>query len=432
MTDQTVQPDAPSLARTLTVGQATALGVSIVVGSGLLILPGLAYQMAGRAAMYGWVAAAALVVPLLLVFGWLGSRYPSAGGIAGFVDAAFGRVGAAATELVLVGTFSLGIPAIALTGGGYVMATVDGGRWTRLGGAAVLLVAAGAINLAGGRVSGRLQQFLAYGLVLLLAAVAVTALGFADPAGEGVGHPGQWSSAIPVIGLVFFAFTGWEMLSFTAEEYRNPRRDFPIAVAASFTIVVVVYLLVALAVQQTLAIDAASTDSAPIAALLGNVLGHGAQRSVAAVGVAIIVANLIGAVWAGSRLVYASARAGLLPRGLSRIRSHGSTPRASLMACVAVFVGVALLEGVGFLSIELLLRLAGQNFFVLYVATVVAFVRLVPGPLAKGFGFATLTVALVTMGTFGWALLYPLGLAAGGVAMNLAKLRRSPAASPPT
>lgn len=424
MTGQAAQADEQSLARTLTAGQATALGVSIVVGSGLLILPGLAYQMAGRAAMYGWMAAAALVVPLLFIFAWLGSRYPTAGGIAGFVDAAFGRTGAAATELVLVGTFSLGIPAIALTGGGYVMAAADGGEWTRVGGAAGLLVAAGAVNLAGARVSGRLQQVLAYGLVLLLAAVALTALGLAEPAGEGMGHPDQWSSAIPVIGLVFFAFTGWEMLSFTAEEYRNPRRDFPIAVAASFMIVVVVYLLVAIAVQQTLAIDAATTDSAPIAALLGNVLGHGAQRSIALIGVAIIVANLVGAVWAGSRLVYASARAGLLPRALSRIRAHGAIPRASLLTCVAVFLGVAGLEGAGLLSIELLLRLAGQNFFLLYAATVVTFVRLAPGALAKGFGFATLSVAMVTMGTFGWTLLYPLALAAGGIAVSLARARQ--------
>ena len=98
-------PDDQHLAKTLSVGQAIGLGITIVVGSGLLVLPGLAYREVGDAAIWAWVGDALLVLPLLVVFGYLGSRYPSAGGIAGFVQAGFGRTGAAATEVLLIGTF---------------------------------------------------------------------------------------------------------------------------------------------------------------------------------------------------------------------------------------------------------------------------------------------------------------------------------------
>src|SRR5207244_9184141 len=50
-----------------------------------------------------WILDAALVVPLLVIFAYLGARYPSAGGIAGFVGAAFGRRGGAAAEVLLLG-----------------------------------------------------------------------------------------------------------------------------------------------------------------------------------------------------------------------------------------------------------------------------------------------------------------------------------------
>ena len=83
--------EAHKLTKTLTVTQAIALGVTIVVGSGLLILPGLAYERVGRSAIYAWLACALIVLPILFIFARLGARFPSAGGVAGFVQAAFGR-----------------------------------------------------------------------------------------------------------------------------------------------------------------------------------------------------------------------------------------------------------------------------------------------------------------------------------------------------
>lgn len=208
------------LKKTLTVTQATGLGITIVVGSGLLLLPGLAYQQAGAASYFVWILCALVVAPLLVIFSALGAKFPTAGGIAGFMQNAFSRNVAATTEVLLIGTFGLGIPAIALTGSYYLLPLFPAG-WTpsALALATTFFAVAFGVNWQGAKISGNVQRAVAIFLVLALLLIPLSALLFAAPDGVGVAPPLQLNirDALPLFGLVFFAFTGWEMLSFTIE-----------------------------------------------------------------------------------------------------------------------------------------------------------------------------------------------------------------------
>jgi amino acid efflux transporter len=196
---------ASELSKTLNVGQAVGLAISIVVGSGLLVLPGLTYQQVGGSAIYAWIVDALLVIPLLVIFAYLGANFPGAGGIAGFVQAAFSRPMGAATEVLLLGTFSLGIPAIAVTGGNYFAMAVGGGKLFALITTLGLLMFAGMVNYLGAKVSGRLQQVLSYSLAGLLILTALLALWLGDrTAGTGVAPMEDWMLAVPALGMVFF------------------------------------------------------------------------------------------------------------------------------------------------------------------------------------------------------------------------------------
>ena len=79
----------PQLEKTLGLVPAVGLAINLVVGSGLLILPGLAYQQAGGAAVYAWAISALVSIPLLVVFARLGADIPGAGGVAGFMQSVF-------------------------------------------------------------------------------------------------------------------------------------------------------------------------------------------------------------------------------------------------------------------------------------------------------------------------------------------------------
>ena len=420
----------PTLRKVLTVSQAVGLALTIVVGGGLLVLPGLGYRNAGGAAIYAWLLDLALAAPLLIVFAKLGGRWPSAGGIAGFLQNAFSRRFAAASEVLLIGTFGLGIPAIALTGGHYCAALLNE-KNAAVPAAALLLLAAGAVNWRGAGVSGNIQRTLAFALCGVLFFAAVAALIFGDySSGTGFApafSAETWRDALPAAGLVFFAFTGWEMLAFTAEEYRNPRRDFPIAVGLSFVVVAVLYLLVASAVQLTLPRDDPQTAAAPLSALLSNVAGAAGGFFVSAVAVVIILANLIGAVWAASRLVFSSAREGLLPEFAAQLDSR-QTPRVAVGWCVGVFIAVLCVHAAGLLDLDDMFRLAGQNFFLLYALSVAAYLKTADTLPARALGIAALLVSAAMTGVFGPEMLYPLALLAVGW---LAHRHQSPGGAPP-
>lgn len=406
---------AASLNRTIGLYGAVTLAVGIVVGAGMLALPGLVYRAAEGWAVASWLLDGLLVLPLLVVFADLARRFPSAGGVAGFVGAAFPRLRVGCSYL-LIGTFSLGLPAIALTGGNYLAGGLgvpaESLPLAGVGFGAVILFAALALTWSGARAAGSVQNVVVTLLVAGLAVVALLAAVYWERIDFAAGDPtlfGVWSG----MALAFFAFTGWEMLAFTAEEFKNPRRDFPLAVGISFVVVLALYVGAALAVQALVDLGHPLLASAPLLVVLERGLGAAATPLlVAAVVLAIILVNLNGACWAASRLVFDIGRQGWAPRrlGLERLSGTGATPRAAVLGLAVLLFAVLALAGFGRLGLDDLLRLAGQNFFLLYTLAVVAYLRLSESLAARVFGASALLVCLLFMQIFGWGLLYAAAL----------------------
>jgi amino acid efflux transporter len=397
-----------TLVKTLTLAPAVGLAITMVVGSGLLVLPGLAYQQASSAAIYAWGLSALVSVPLLVVFARLGASFPNAGGIAGFMQATFLRRAGAATELLILGTIPGGA-AIAITGGKYFSAMFNGQQSFVIAGTLLVLAMAVAVNYFGARISGRVQQMLAFGLVLLLGGVAVVALVAGDTsAGTGIGPITQATTALPTVGIVFFAFVGWELMSFTTEEFKNPKRDFPLMIAISFTIVVALYLLIAITIQLVVSPDNPQLSVAPMAALLASALGSTSGRFIAGIGFFIALANVISVVWAFSRLTFASAREGLLPSALSRTATEAAIPRKAILAVATAFGVVSTLYFAGLVTQGILFELAGISFFFSYILAVAAYLKHESSIRARLFGVATLLLVACTFLQFGFKVIYPI------------------------
>lgn len=416
------------LDRHLTLMPATALAVTTVIGGGVLVLSGAAVRHAGANALLGWILAALITIPLIAVFTRLGSRYPSAGGVAGFVQAAFGRHAAAGVEVILIGTFGLGMPAIALSGGGYLAAVFGWPPTYSWLGALILLALAVGMLLGGGRVSSKVQVVLAATLTVGLAAAGVVGLtsshaNFTAPTLT----VGAWEPALAVVGIVFFAFTGWEIVAFTTGEYRDPGRDFPRAVTISFIVVVGVYLLLAAGVQATLDPDDPATESAPVAAVVRVAVSPAAASLVAVLGVVILAANLIGALWGASRLVYSSASHRLLPERLSVLTGGRRTPAAAIIATAALFTPVITSSALGVMSPTAMFMVAGQNFFLLYLLSGVVFVKVSRSPVGRIWGvLITAGLGVVVVAGFHWqAVGYALALFGLGYLLSVRGARRA-------
>lgn len=373
-------------------------------------MPGLVYQESGGWAAFAWVLDGLLVLPLLFVFAVLGRRFPTAGGVAGFVGEAFPNLRMGCSYL-LVATFALGIPAIALTGAGYLASAIGvasgaGGRWTVAGIAVILVGAVLVMAWMGARFAGSIQNVIVTLLVGSLLLAMVFAIPFWGNIDFAAGDP-NWGGVWRGMSLAFFAYTGWEMLAFTAEEFKNPRRDFPIAVATSFTLVLVLYVGVALAIQALVPLDHPLLDTAPFLPVVEAAIGvRYTGAALAVVVLAIIVTNLNGACWAASRLVFDIGRNGWAPKslGLAGLGGAEAAPRPAIVGLGGMLATVLAGYGAGLWSLADLLGIAGQNFFLLYTFAVVVYVKLATKASARIFGLICLAVCFAFAGVFGWGL----------------------------
>ncbi|MFF8280259.1 APC family permease [Streptomyces lateritius] len=402
--------EGSELHKTLTVPRGVGVATGMIIGSGLLVLPGLAYAQVGSSAVYAWLAAAVVVLPLLIVFARLGARYPTAGGVQGFAQAAFGAPGSTAAAVILIGACAFGGAVMAISGGNYVAALLGNsgaGGWVALG----YLVVIGLLQAAGSRLAGGIQSAVTIGLLLLLALVAFAPAMVDSGSLHGeLAPPTQWMASLPAVGLVFFAYTGWELVSSTAEEYRNPRRDFPLVIGITFVIVVALYLGISLAVQLVVAPDDPLLSEAPVVAVLQQVLGDASGRVAAALGAAIIFATLMGGTWATSRIVFATARDGLLPATLAKVDARSGAPRPAVLLSVLMFGGVVLVHALGLISLTRVVELSTVNFVMGYAISVLSYAKLYTRPGQRLLALVAGLPVLAMLVGFGWVLLYPAGL----------------------
>ncbi len=413
-----------TLQRTLGPWRGTALMLNIVLGAGLLVLPGLAVKQAGDAAFLVWVCCALAAAPLLGVFIVLGRRYPDAGGLASIAGRAFGRPAYVAASFLFLGAIALGLPSIAITGGHYVAATLGGSPFAYALGFLALAVGA---NLGSAELAGRINTAIASTLVVVLVAFAILGLWTSDasPTPPTGLVPGSIDAHVLGVvsgsfAMVFFAFTGWEVGANLSEEFERPERDFPIAMGASFFLAVALYLSLAY-VAQTAQLDGAY--DAPFAQLFEHRFSLAGGAVVSIVAAVLIFANLSAAIWAVSRLVFSLSREHVLPQFLANTRR--GTPYNAVTATVLSLAAITVASAAGLLHLDRMLGYSGQNFLLLYGAASLALVALGQTLKEKTLGAgATLLVFALSL-IRGLDLIYPLAL----IALAVLVVRLSPTAT---
>ena len=383
---------------------ATAMSVTIVVGAGLLTLPGLSYAQAGRLGHLPWLLMSVLMLPLLAVFAFFARRHPSAGGVVGYIRLSLGPRLGAASEAIVIGTSSLGLPAIALIGATYLQQTLPG---LPVAATAIGMVTIGLLfGMFGLRVSGAVQTAIATLIVLGLLGLCAgywlhapsdTGPDVFPPAGNGVLPMDALLGVLSALPLVLFAYTGWEITAFLAEDMRDPARNLPRSIWASFVIVTLLYVFVA----WTVASAATADDGwrfAPIARLAESWLGVAGLRLTGIIATLLILANVTGAFLSTSRALFSAGRDGLLPQALAQVDGRGLPVRAMLTGWV-LYVVVILVTQTSGLGVETLLQLAGQNFFVLYLLAAMGYTRLQQrtGPRLLGLVAILLVLAMMTL-----------------------------------
>ena len=180
------------------------------------------------------------------------------------------------------------------------------------------------IGIRESKFASNIMTCLKIGIILL---VIFLGLNYVHPANWSPFAPNGISGVLKGVSAVFFAYIGFDALSTTAEECKNPRRDLPIAMILSLVICTILYIAVALVLTGMVSYTKLDVGD-PLAFVFGP---EGANipwvAGVIAVSAVIALATVFLVFQIGQpRLWMAMSRDGLLPRAFSSIHPRFQTP----------------------------------------------------------------------------------------------------------
>jgi amino acid efflux transporter len=421
----------------LSTARASALYVGALLGPSLLLLPGLAAALAGPASILAWLVLLTVSAMLARVFTALGTRLPSAGGVASYTEAGFGpRAGRAVAWCFLAGVIC-GAPVVCLIGGGYVAALLGGTRSAGLIAAAVLLVAVIAFTLGGARATAAAQLALICLLVVLVAVAVIGSAPAARSANWSPFMPHGWASVGRATSVLMMSAVGWEAIAPLTARLRHPARQLPRVILIAFVATAVLYLGLAIATVAVLRPGVGTAT--PLSDLLRVAVGSAgpAIAAVAAVALTLATTNayLTGAA-ALARSLTAPAgagqdgavRAGAGQDGAGQdgavcgegAEGSGEGEGQGRWLQIGVgLVGLVILGGAaaGLLSTAQLVAVPTALFLTVYLGCLAAAARILRGGTRVVAALAFVAVAVIVCFT-GWALL-------GVLAVVLVALLRS-------
>ncbi|HET6302254.1 APC family permease [Microbacterium sp.] len=355
----------------LGIVQGTALYVASVLGTGLLVLPGLAADAAGPASVVAVLAVIALSIPLAGTFAALAARYPDAGGVASYVRRALGATAARMTGYWFYFGVCAGAPVVGVLGAEYVAAVTGIDRaGVPILAVAIMLIPFGA-NLLGIRVAGWMQFVLTGLLLSMVVAVVAAALPAVEASAFTPFLPHGWAGVGTAISLFVWAFAGWEVGTHIAGEFRSPRRVIPLATAIALVLTGASYLLLQIATVGVLG-EGAGADAVPLLSLAQTVLPGLGPVAVGAVAAIVSVGVMNAYLAAFGKLGASLAANGDLPRWFRRGEEAGGIPRRALsltMAVVAVYFALMLVVD---LDLEPFILVHTSNMVAIYAVGMVA------------------------------------------------------------
>jgi len=349
------------LKRTLTVWDLTMLGIGAIIGTGIFVLIGTAVvgdahrPGAGPGVMLSFVLSGITCALAALCYAELAAMIPAAGSAYTYSYATLGEFLAWITGWNLILEYGVACVAVAIGWSGYFNSILrslgihlpdwathpPGSAEGAIANfpAAIIVLLVTVILLIGVKESARTTA--------VIVCVKLAVVLFFLAVGAGAVNPENWSPFMPngftsvgeAAAIVFFAYIGFDAVSTTAEEAKNPQRDLPIGIIASLGICTVLYVSVA-AVLTGMVPFMQIDIHAPIAEALrvgGFRWGAALVATGAVAGItSVLVVLMLGQV----RIFFAMSRDRLLGPALSRIHPRFGTPH---YATLITGVGVATL-----------------------------------------------------------------------------------------
>lgn len=381
--------ETSSLKRTLTAFDLTMLGIGAIIGTGIFVLTGEAAAGTRDALGAGPAITISFIITGLacgfaaLCYAEFASMIPVSGSAYTYAYASFGEMMAWIIGWDLILEYAIGNVAVAIGWAGYFKSFLHGlglhlpvyfsastgtemvqlstGEWlpltdtlkTQLGDQITLLPhAVSLVNLPAFIITFFVTVLLIIGikesartnsvLVLLKLSLVGLFLFFGFPHFNPGAYwqdfaPNGWAGIMSGAALVFFAYVGFDAVSTTAEETKNPQRDLPIGMIAALVVCTVLYIAVAALLTGMVPLDVLANEK-PVSAALAAVGEHKIAFLIS-LGVTFTMPTVLLVMQLGQvRIFYSMSRDGLLPKKFGSVNKKFRTPAYSTVV-VGLLVG---------------------------------------------------------------------------------------------
>lgn len=433
MKQASVSKPPSGLRKVLTTRYAVAMYMSSVFGSGILVLPGLAAQLAGPASLIAWVGLSLASYPLAYTFASLSTRKPESGGVYGFAKESLGPRTANAVSWLFIIWYISGAPVVTIIAASYLAYAVPMSRAAVYAIAGVIMLAAFIVNYQGIIVSSRVQA----GVIVAIVALLVTAVIASAPLIKTTSFSPFFPNGLIPVGvsaaLIFWSYLGYENVSNVAEEFKNPEKDFHRSILYSVSIISLLYVAVAIAAIGTESYKAGGSI-APFAAMLSNALGTYGAIGTAILALVIIFSTVNAYTTGMSRVFYAASSEGGLPRFLNKIHPATRVPYRTLLLLLGLVWITLIIFYILNVDLETELLIPSGAAILVYVVGSISGIRLLKIKGIKGtFPWISLLISLIMIPFVGPLILISLAFAIAGYFYNRGTFQTGrPASSPET
>ena len=373
------------LKRSLGPWALTAMGIGAIIGPGIFVLTGVASATrAGPSITISFIVAGIVSALAALCYAEVSSKIPISGSAYTYTYATLGEFMAWIIGWDLILEYALGAATVSIGWSGYFVNIfnqfgmhippewANGPHWGLTGQAgvdghanipaAVIILIITALLARGTRESGAVNsaivavKLLIVGFFIIVGVQHINPANYHLPAGGAAGLGGYFpfgiSGMLGGAAFIFFAYIGFDAVSTTAEEAKNPAKDLPFGIMMSLAVCTILYIIV-VAILNGMVPFYSLNVAFPVAFAM-NQVGLAWAGVVVSIGaIAGLTTVLLVMMFGQSRVFYAMSRDGLIPPAFTRVHPTWRTPVFSTVffgICIALIAAFTPINIVGSLT----------------------------------------------------------------------------------
>ena len=351
------------LKRALKLPEIFSIATGAMISSGIFILPGLAFAMAGPSVFVSYFIAGLLAFAGVLSVSELATAMPKAGGDYFFINRSLGApVG---TISGLLSWFALSLKSafgiIGIISVAKLFFNLSPSVWTLIG--VVITFFFVGLNISGVKEAGKFQVALVVGLISIMLIYIIGGINSIDVQHfePFVFHGGK--GVLVTAGFVFVSYGGLIKVASMSEEIANPKRNIPLGLISSLVVTMILYTAMLIVTVGIAKSDNLSDPNnlTPIANTAKLFLGNFGFYMILIASMLAFITTANAGIMSASRYPMAMSRDNLMPKLLGVISPKSGTPIASIII-TGIFIVFAIM-----LPLDILIKAASTVVIMNYI-----------------------------------------------------------------